>query len=63
MQIIKKALGIGGYMYSPKAIYGARGTVITPRWREHPVPEDQFTHGQGRGPLGTGIGNLMFFGG
>jgi len=33
----------------------ARGTIITPRWGEHPVPEDQFTHGQGRGPLGTGI--------
>jgi hypothetical protein len=31
----------------------ARGTIITPRWGEHPVPEDQFTHGQGRGPLGT----------
>jgi hypothetical protein len=28
----------------------ARGTIITPRWGEHPVPEDQFTHGQGRGP-------------
>ena len=33
----------------------ARGTIIMPRWGEHPVPEDQFTHGQGRGPLGTGI--------
>jgi len=33
----------------------ARGTIITPRWGEHPVPEDQFTHGQGRGPLGTGM--------
>ena len=33
----------------------ASGTIITPRWGEHPVPEDQFTHGQGRGPLGTGI--------
>ena len=26
----------------------ARGTIITPRWGEHPVPEYQFTHGQGR---------------
>ena len=34
----------------------ASGTIITPRWGKHPVPEDQFTHGQGRGPLGTGIG-------
>jgi len=36
----------------------ARGTIITPRRGEHPVPEDQFTHGQGRGSFGTGIEDL-----
>ncbi len=32
-----------------------RSTIISPRCGEHPVPEHQFTHGQGRGSLGTGI--------
>jgi len=53
------------HSFFTEQIYGAprqaRGTIITPRWGEHPVPEDQFTHGQGRGPLGTGIESLKLF--
>jgi glycerol-3-phosphate dehydrogenase subunit B len=29
------------------------------RWGEHPVPEDQFTHGQTSGPLGTGMSDTL----